>query len=89
MAEVAEPTSPEPIRGRNAAISKWKEGNPDYEGDPEDDDLYDYTLGQSDEWKGKYDKQNKVNSALANRVSEDPRLGALIAGVMETDEEGN
>lgn len=78
----------DPIRGRRAAIERWKAENPDYEGDPEDDDLYDYALKQSDEWKGKYDKQNDVNSALANRISEDPRLGALIAGIMDTDESG-
>lgn len=87
--DVAEPTSPEPIRGRKAAIKRWMEANPDFEGDPQDDDLYDYTIGQSDEWKSKYDKQNEVNSALANRISEDPRLGALIAGLMDTDEAGN
>lgn len=86
---MAEPAKENPIRGRSAAIARWKENNPEYEGDPEDDDLYDYALGQSDEWKGKYEKQNEVNSALANRISEDPRLGALIAGLMETDENGN
>jgi len=84
-----EPTVPEqPVRGRSAMLNRWRESNPDFEGDPEDDDLYDYALSQSDEYKSKYDKQNEVNSALAGRISEDPRLGALIAGIMETDESG-
>lgn len=73
----------QPVRGRNAAMQRWKEANADAEGDPEDDDLYDHFLGQADEWKGKYDGQNEINSALANRIAEDPKLGALISGVME------
>lgn len=74
---------PQPVRGRNAAMQRWKESNADAEGDPEDDDLYDFSLGQADEWKGKYDGQNEINAALANRIAEDPKLGALISGVME------
>lgn len=70
-------------RGRAAAMQRWKEANQEVEGDPEDDDLYDYALGQADEWKGKYDGQNEVNAALAERIAQDPKLGALIAGVME------
>lgn len=83
-----EPAQEQPIRGRSAMLNRWRESNPDFEGDPEDDDLYDYALSQSDEYKSKYDKQNEVNSALAGRISEDPRLGALIAGIMESDESG-
>ena len=78
-----------PPRGRSAMLNRWKESNPDFDGEPQDDDLYDYALGQSDEYKSKYDRQNEVNSALAGRISEDPRLGALIAGIMETDDKGN
>ena len=73
----------QPVRGRSAAMQRWKESNADAENDPEDDDLYDFSLGQADEWKGKFDKQNEVNSALAERISQDPKLGALISGVME------
>lgn len=78
-----QPIEEKPVRGRSAAMQRWKEANADAENDPEDDDLYDYALAQADEWKGKYDSQNEVNAALANRISEDPKLGALIAGVME------
>lgn len=86
--ETAQEPAQEMPRGRAAMLAKWREMNPDYEGEPADDDLYDYALKQSDEYKGKYDKMNEVNSALASRISEDPRLGALIAGIMETDESG-
>lgn len=64
-------------------MQRWKEANADAETDPEDDDLYDFSLSQADEWKGKYDSQNEVNSALAERIAQDPKLGALISGVME------
>ena len=50
----------QPVRGRGAAMQRWKESNADAENDPEDDDLYDFSLGQADEWKGKFDKQNEV-----------------------------
>lgn len=78
----------EQLKGRAAMLSRWRQSNPDYEGDPTDDDLYDYAMSKADEYKGRYDKQSEVNSALAERISEDPRLGALIAGIMETDENG-
>lgn len=70
-------------RGREAAMQRWREANQEAEGNPEDDDLFDYALGQADEMKGKYDSQNEVNTALANRISEDPKIGAFIAGVMD------
>lgn len=82
------PEDQQPVRGRNAVMNRWRESNPDFEGDPEDDDLYDYAIGQADDYKSRYDKQNEVNSALASRISEDPRFGALIAGVMETSADG-
>lgn len=78
-----QPIEEETPRGRAAAIQRWREANKDFEGDPDDDDLYDYALGQADEWKGKYDGQNEVNAALAERIAQDPKIGALIAGVME------
>lgn len=78
-----QPIEEEAPRGRAAAMQRWREANEDFEGDPEDDDLYDYALGQADEWKGKYDGQNEVNTALAERIAQDPKLGALIAGIME------
>lgn len=78
-----------PIRGRAAAMERYRTANPDIENDPEDDDLYDYAISQADDYKGRYDKQQEINSALAERISEDPRLGALIAGIMDTDEDGN
>lgn len=80
---------PAPVRGRAAAMERYRSANPDIETDPDDDDLYDYAISQADEYKNRYDKQHEVNSALAARISEDPRLGALIAGIMETDEKGN
>lgn len=73
----------QPLRGRGAAMERWREANEGAEGEPEDDDLYDFALGQADEMKGKYDSQNEVNSAFANRISQDPKLAALITGVME------
>lgn len=78
-----QPIEEETPRGRAAAMQRWREANEDFEGDPEDDDLYDYALGQADEWKGKYDGQNEVNTALAERIAQDPKIGALIAGIME------
>lgn len=83
------PVQEQPPRGRNAVMNRWRESNPDYEGEPADDDLYDYVLSEADSYKSRYDKQNEVNSALAKRIAEDPRLGALIAGIMGTDENGN
>lgn len=83
------PQEEAPIRGRAAAMERYRAANPDIETDPEDDDLYDYAISQADDYKGRYDRQNEINSALSERISEDPRLGALIAGIMETDEEGN
>ncbi len=87
--ETAIPQDDTPIRGRVAAMERYRADNPDIETDPEDDDLYDYAISQADTYKSKYDKQHEINSALASRISEDPRLGALIAGIMETDEKGN
>lgn len=83
-----QPVEQEAPRGRAAVLDQWRGANPDFEGDPEDDDLYDYALSNANDYKGRYEKQNEVNSALAGRISEDPRLGALIAGIMETDKNG-
>ena len=83
-----QPVEQEAPRGRAAVLDQWRGANPDFEGDPEDDDLYDYALSNANDYRGRYEKQNEVNSALAGRISEDPRLGALIAGIMETDKNG-
>lgn len=87
--ETAIPQQETAVRGRAAAMERYRADNPDIETDPQDDDLYDYAISQADDYRGRYNKQNEVNAALAERISEDPRLGALIAGVMETDEKGN
>lgn len=69
-------------------LDRWRANNP--EGDePEDDDLYDYALSQHDDIEGRFNELNETNSALADRIAEDPKLAALIAGIMEQDEEGN
>ena len=78
-----QPMEEESPRGRAAAMQRWQEANEGAEGDPEDDDLFDYALGQADEIKGKYDSQNEVNAALAERIAQDPKIGGFIAGVME------
>jgi hypothetical protein len=64
------PVQEQPPRGRNAVMNRWRESNPDYEGEPADDDLYDYVLSEADSYKSRYDKQNEVNSALAKRIED-------------------
>lgn len=69
--------------GRSAMMNRWRERNPDYDGDPDDDTLYDHALGEIGDYETKYNELNEVNAALAQRISEDPKLGALIAGIMD------
>ena len=74
-------TQVETPRGRAGVLAKWKKANPETEGDPTDDDLWGFAGDEYDSVKGKYKDMSGANTRLAELVSQDPRLGAVLSMV--------
>lgn len=75
-ASVAQVESP---RGRAGVLAKYQKTNPDAEGDPSEEDLWDFAGKGYDDVKGKYNEMNGANVKLAELVSQNPQLGAFLS----------
>ena len=65
--------------GRSAYMDRWRERNPDFEGDPDDETLYSDAITQIDEGNERYNSLNSLNAKLAETISEDENLAQFIA----------
>lgn len=77
----ADITQVETPRGRAGVLAKFQKANPDFQGDPSDDDLWGYAGQDYDDVKGKYKDMSGANARLADLVAKDPRLGAVLSMV--------
>lgn len=78
----ADITQVETPKGRAGVLAKFQKANPDYQGDPTDDDLWGFAGKDYDEVKEKYKDMSGANSRLADLVSRDARLGAVLSMVV-------
>lgn len=65
-------------RGREGVLAKWRKGNPDFEGDPTEEQLWEYAGGDYDSLKGNHKKLTEGITGLNEYIAKDPRLGAAI-----------
>ena len=70
-----------PLRGRAAYKARLKERKPDLPDDIGDDDLFDDALLSLSDTQSKYDELVGSNKRLAEMVSKDPKLAALLTMV--------
>ena len=66
-------------RGRAGVLAKFQKGNPDFQGEPSEEDLWNFAGSDYDGVKGQFNELNGANSRLAELVASDPRLGAVLA----------
>jgi len=65
-------------KGRDAILEAYKASNPDSP-EPDDSALLDFAHTRHSETEGKYNDLNSANSRLAELVSKDPKLGAVLS----------
>ena len=75
------PVATSPLRGKAAYKARRKERNPEASDEASDDDLFDDALSALSETQGKYDELAGGNKRLAELVSRDPKLAALLTMV--------
>lgn len=75
-ASVAQVETP---RGREGVLAKWKKANPEAKEDPTDDDLWRFAGEEYDGIKSGYREMSGANARLSERVSQDPKLGAVLS----------
>lgn len=66
-------------KGRAAFLDSYKKSNPDSIEDPDDDGLFDHAHSKYSEMEGKYNGMSQANEKLAELVSKDPKLGAVLS----------
>ena len=71
-------TQVETPRGREGVLAKWRKENPDFEGDPTEEQLWEYAGGDYDNVKGSYKKMSEGMTGLNEYIAKDPRMGAAI-----------
>lgn len=76
--EGTEAATAEKPKGRAGVLAKFLKENPDYEGDPSDDELWGYAGEDYDNLKGAHSKVMEGQKGLYDYVSKDPRFGAAI-----------
>jgi hypothetical protein len=83
MAEQTEEKVQEELKpkGRAAALAEYRAANPDLQDEPDDDTLHDFRNGRYSELEGQYNELNGANTRLAELVSKDPRLAAVLSMV--------
>lgn len=67
------------LTGRSKFGEMYRKKNPDFEGEPDDETLYGFIDTEYSDIEGKYNKQNEANKRLAEQVSKNPQLGALLS----------
>lgn len=65
----------QPVTGRAAFMSRWRDSNPDITDDPDDDTMYDWAGSQMDDLSNRYNSVNGANEKLAEVVGQDPQIG--------------
>lgn len=75
-------TQVETPRGRAGVLAKFQQANPDFQGDPSDDDLWGYAGQDYDDVKGKYKEMSGANVKLAELVAQNPQLGAFLSKIV-------
>lgn len=71
-----------PLLGRGSIAERFKKANEGYDGEPDDESLWQYAeraIGEGEEWKGKYDGVNEANKKLAEVIREEPSVARFIA----------
>lgn len=75
----ADITQVEAPKGRAGVLAKYQKTNPDAEGDPSEEDLWNFAGKGYDDVKSKYNEMNGANVKLAELVSQNPQLGAFLS----------
>ncbi len=73
--------NPKPTH-RESFLEHYRKANPDFEGDPDDEHLWEHAIGtisERDDYKGKYDELNGANEKLAETVSKNPRVAQFVS----------
>lgn len=81
MADVKEKTAEQPLKGRAAMLARYRESNPGSGDEIDDETLWGYTEGEHSDLEGKYNRLNEANTRLAELVSKDPKLAAVLSMV--------
>jgi hypothetical protein len=69
----------QPLKGRAAMLARYRESNPESGNDVDDDALWEYAQSGHSELEGKYNQLNGANKRLAELVSNDPKLAAVLS----------
>lgn len=65
-------------KGRAGVLAKFMKANPDFQGDPTDEQLWEYAGGDYDSLKDTHKKVMAGQKGLHDYVTRDPRFGAAI-----------
>ncbi len=74
-------SEPKPTH-RESFLEHYRKANPDFEGDPDDEHLWEHAIGtvsERDDYKGRYDELNGANEKLAEIVASEPRVAHFIS----------
>ena len=66
-------------KGRSLILAAYKSANPDKTEDPGDEELHDFSNNRYSDLEGKYNELSGANSRLAELISKDPRIGAVLS----------
>jgi len=82
MAEQTEQTADtkvEPQKGRSAILEAYKAQYPDNTEEPDDETLHDFSNSRYSDLEGKHNEMAGANEKLADLVSKDPKLSAVLS----------
>jgi hypothetical protein len=80
MAEIEEQVQEDlKPKGRASALEAYRRANPEVQDDPDDDALHDFQNNRYSELEGRHNELNGANTRLAELVSKDPRLAAVLS----------
>jgi len=65
-------------KGRDALLEAYRTSNPENP-EPDDSSLFDFAHKRHSDLQGKYNELNDANSRLAELVTKDPKLGAVLS----------
>jgi hypothetical protein len=69
----------QPPRGRAAILARYRESNPNSGDEVDDEALWEYAHSGHSDLEGKYNQLNGANKRLAELVSNDPKLAAVLS----------
>lgn len=65
-------------KGRDGVLAKFKEANPNHEGDPTEDDLWGFAAEGYDSIKGAHNKNIEDQKSFAEFLAKNPRFGGIV-----------